>query len=283
MRQEQPNYLNVAQHEHLPANNGQLHILLDGALLDAARFAYTHDDNPTLQKLYAGTRHNNAIEVSPCLIQPSAASRLWDVEDQWRDFGIVLQSNAEPNVLAEHLRSLISIRLPSRQLAYCRFYSPKWIGRLLESCTEGELKAFSGPIQRWFAYEHMAWLSLAPTITDQSRPASEEGWFCLRQQQLDLFQAAEEQRYVERMASHFDCPSRTTTEGTAARDQLGQLILQARQYGFTQEHQCTHYLELAWRFPEELKTPELGSLMADQSLATDTRLEQAESRLFGLV
>ena len=283
MRQEQPNYLNVAQHEHLPANNGQLHILLDGALVEAARFAYTHDDNPAVQKLYAGTRHNNAIEVSPCLIQPSAASRLWDVEDQWRDFGIVLQSDTEPEVLADHLRSLISIRLPSRQLAYCRFYSPKWVGQLLESCTEDELKAFSGPIQRWFTYEHTAWLSLAPTITGQSRSASDEGWFCLRQQQLDLFQAAEEQRYVERMASHFGCPSVTTTEGTAARDQLGQLILKARQYGFKQEHQCTHYLELAWRFPEELKTPELGSLMADQSLATDTRLEQAEKRLFGLV
>ena len=282
MRQEQPDYLNAARHEHLPTNSGQLYILLDGALLEAARFAYTHDDSPTVQQLYAGTRHSNAIEISPCLIQPSAASRLWDVEDQWRDLGIVLQSDAELDVLAEHLRSLISMRLPSRQLAYCRFYSPNWIGPLLESCTEAELKAFSGPIQRWFAYEHTTWLSLAPTITGQSRPASEEGWLCLRQQQLDLLQAAEEQRYIERMASHFDCPPVATTEGVATREQLARLVQQARQCGFTQEHQCTHYLELAWRFPERLETPELGSLMADQRLATDTRLEQAESRLFGL-
>lgn len=282
MRQEQPGRLNMTRHEDIPTNDGHLYILLDGALLEAAKLAYSHDDNPTVQHLYTGTRHSAAIEVSPCLIQPSSASRLWRAEGEWRHAGIVLQSDAELNVLANHLRSLISIRLPSHQLAYCRFYSPSWMGRLLGSCSNDELQAFSGPIQRWVAYEQAAWLSLGPSSTGAPRQASEEGWFCLRPEQLELLQADEEQRFVERMAGHFECPSATAAEGVAARDQLERLILQARQYGFTQEHQCTHYLELAQRFPEELKTPELSSLLADQGLATDKRLEQAESRLFGL-
>ncbi|MDX1725021.1 MAG: DUF4123 domain-containing protein [Pseudomonas sp.] len=282
MWQEQPDYLNAARHEQLPVDNEQFYILLDGALLEVPTFAYTHDHNPTLQQLYAGTRHSSAIEVSPCLVQPSSGSGLWAVEDKWRHCGIVIQSDADIHVLAGHLRSLISMRLPSGQLAYCRFYAPSWLNRLLSNFTEGEFSAFSGPVQRWFAYDQSTWLSLGASNKGQQRLADDDGWFCLRQDQLDLLQTDEKQRFIERMAVHFDCPRPTVPEGVAARERMATLVQQARILGFDQEYQCTHYLELAWRFPEDITAAELKSLLNDRSLTADTRLEQAESRLFGL-
>lgn len=272
--------MNMQEHIELPQNDNNLYILFDGALLSAAVLTYTHDDSPIAQSLYAGTRHSEALEVSPYLVRPSATSRLWDIEDQWRHAGIVLQSSAESAVLADHLRSLISIRMPSQQLAYCRFYSPNWMRRLLSSFSEKELSAFSGPVERWYAYGQQEWISLTSEIPGTPRKAADEGWFHLRQEHLDLLHQDETQRFIERMAQHFDCPPSFTTEGAAAREKLALRVGQAQRCGFTLEHQCIHYLELAWRFPRELDTPELHKLLTDQHTPIEQRLEHAEKRLF---
>lgn len=282
MRQEHPTRMNVEQHQFLPTDSEQLYILLDGAQIDAMVFAYTHDDSPVVQQLYAGTRHSSAIEVSPCLIKPSATTRLWEAQNEWCSYGVVVKSEASLMELADHLRSLISVRLPSQQLAYCRYYAPEWTARLLQSFTDAELQAFSGPIQRWSIYEPSQWLSISVETTGLTRRSDEEGWLSLSQQQLDLFQADEQKRFIERMANHFGCQSAATREGSNAREQLSQLARQAQRLGFTQEHQCTHYMELAWRFPEAIRGPELEALLANQNLPTNERLNHAENRLFGL-
>lgn len=282
MRQEQFGHLTVEKHVSLPIGQSHLYILLDGARVDAGKLAYSHDDGPLLEPLYRGTRHSAALEVSPCLVQPSSASRLWDSEPEWCDYGIVIESDADLYELAEHLRSLLSMRLPSRQLAYCRFYAPSWLARFMSSTTAEELTALSGPIQRWFAHDMDGWLSLGAPSIGPSRTAGEEGWFCLRQEQLDHLQGEEQHAFIERMAVHFDCPAGNTSVGLTARQRIDGLIGRTRKLGFSKEYQCIHYLELAWRFPDEIEQPELEQLLSDSSIAPDQRLAQAECLLFGL-
>lgn len=280
MRQE--HRLNVEKQAILPIGHARLFILLDGALVDAPALAYTHDDHPCLEQLYLGTRHAEALEVSPCLIEPSPNSRLWGAQSEWHDFGIVLESSASLDQLAEHLRSLISVQLPSGQLTYCRFYSPVWLSRFMASTTKEEFAALSGPVQQWFAHDVGGWLSLSSATLGSLRTAREEGWFVLRQEQLEQWQAEEREGFIERMASHLDSPPGSTAEGAAERVRIALLTAHANQLGLEQEYQTTHYLELAWQFPAEIDSPELQSLLANRDESADRRLEQAENRLFGL-
>ena len=53
------------------------YILFDGALFDAPRFTYEHDDQPQLEYLFLGTPHEAVMEVTPCLVKPSEGTRLY--------------------------------------------------------------------------------------------------------------------------------------------------------------------------------------------------------------
>ncbi|MBS7690170.1 DUF4123 domain-containing protein [Pseudomonas lalucatii] len=123
MRPEHQQRLNIETLHDLPPEKDGLFILLDGAALPALQLIYQHDDAPQVDPLYRGTRHQHAVDVSPNLYRPSAQSRFWDIQEQWRDAGIVINSDHSFDILAGHLRSLLSVRMPSGQLAYCRFYS----------------------------------------------------------------------------------------------------------------------------------------------------------------
>ena len=282
MRQEHHKRLNLEKHAALPVGQSKLFILLDGARVDAPKLIYTHDDSPLLERLYHGTRHAEVIEASPCLIEPSTSSRLWSAQSEWQDFAVVLQSNASIDLLAGHLRSLISMRLPSQQLTYCRFYSPVWLQRFMASTTNDEFAALSGPVQRWYFHGTESWQSISSTEPGLLRTASEEGWFVLRQEQFDQWQTEEQALFIERMAVHLNSPPSNTLEGATERRRIASLTERASQLGLVQEYQATHYIELAWQFPVAIDSPELQALFDNQNESADQRLEEVERRLFGL-
>lgn len=278
---EQLNHLHCRRHDALPTADDDLYLLLDGALLNAPRLAYENDSNPQLDQLYQGTRHASAIDVSPCLVKPSANSQLWTAEHQWKASGIVIQTKASMAQLADHLRSLISVRLPSGQFAYLRHYSPEWLLRLLKSCTVAEVSAFAGPASAWMIATGEEWLQLLPEHPGEYRHAHDEGWFSISPAQLDEWKQQEQARFLERMVRHFGC-TQDEPRGQQQRSQLAQMISQAGHLGFNQEHLCIHYLELTWAFPDKMTSKSIVSLLSDPTQSGSTRLRQAEEQIFGL-
>lgn len=276
------NHLRCIRYDKLPVTDDGLYLLLDGALLNAPRLVYEHDSNPQLEQLYRGTRHASALEVSPCLVKPSIESQLWTEEHRWNASGIVLRSELPMAQLTDHLRSLTSAILPSGQLAYLRYYSPEWLLRLLSSCTAAEIRAFAGPISAWLIFRDNEWFELAPERTGDSRGASEEGWFAIRSAQLEQWEQEERGQFLERMAGHFGCASVDENEELQQRERLSQLIMQANEYEFDQEHLCIHYLELAWAFPDQMSSASIISSLADRTQTGTARLRQVEEQLFGL-
>lgn len=266
----------------LPPQRESLYLLLDGALMDVPLLAYSHDDQPVVEQLYRSTRHESALSVSPCLVKPSADTRLWQQQMQWQSKGVVLRSTEPVAVLSQHLKSLLSVRLPNQQLAYCRYYSPTWLVRLLNSLSLPERRAWSGPVEAWYANSPEGWMCFQDGAQSVARTAEEEGWFALKQTQLEQWQAEEHQRFIDKAAEHLGCESKATAQGQEQRTRIAALISTAQELGFVLEYQCLHYLELAWCFPQELLRPQLAHLLADRDQDAEQRLQLAEQQLFGL-
>ena len=156
-------------------------ILLDGALFDAPRFIYERDDQPELEYLFLGTPHEAALEVTPCLVKPSRASRLWRAQPEWRDKAVVLVADESLSVIAGHLRSLLSVQLPDGGYSYLRYYSPKQFQRLMLAFTQQERNRFSGPVREWLAFQaDGAWSRFSSDAPQPVKPLLMKGGSCSR-------------------------------------------------------------------------------------------------------
>ncbi|GGD04598.1 DUF4123 domain-containing protein [Halopseudomonas salina] len=272
--------MNVRQ-ASAPDYSDDCYLLLDGLNMDVPFTAYTHDDHPTIVPLFRGTRHAKVIEASPWLVKPSAGGQLLAKPETWQDYGLVLRSAAGKDTIADHLRSLISVLLPSRQLAYCRFYAPTWADRLFSTMRPEEFESWSGPISQWLLHDGSAWKAYVSTANGKPRGLNEEGWYLLREEQLSQWQTDEHERFIDKATHHLGC-----NQGHAGylnqREHIAALIKKAHDYGFRLEHQTLHYLELAWRFPQELSSPYWAEYLGDQTHTADQRLAFSEQQLFGL-
>ena len=268
-------------HAGEPIHSSDCYLLLDGLRLDVPVTAFTLDEHPRIVPLYRGTRHASLIEASPWLIKPSAAGRLLAEHDTWKKYGLVLRSSENMEALSAHLRSLISVRLPSEQLAYCRFHDPAWAARLFDTMSPGEFSAWSGPVQEWLIRADETWHSYPNPLTSSHRLAEDEGWYQLREEQLEQWQSQEHQHFLERAAQHIGCTG-DASEHVQQRQRIEQLAQQAQDYGFSMEYQILHFLELAWRFPHDLSRRDWMEHLANREHPADLRLQLAEQRLFEL-
>lgn len=264
-----------------PLYSSDCYLLLDGLRLDVPVTAFTLDEHPRIEPLYRGTRHASLIEASPWLIKPSAAGRLLSEHESWQKYGLVLRSPENMDALSAHLRSLISVRLPTEQLAYCRFHDPVWAARLFDTMSPGEFSAWSGPIQEWLIHTDDAWHSYTTSIIGSQRDAEDEGWYCLREEQLEQWQRQEYQHFLERAAKHLGC-TEDQSGHAPQRQRIEQLTQQAHDYGLSMEYQILHFLDLAWRFPEEMNSQSWAAHFTNREQPADLRLQLAEQRLFGL-
>lgn len=264
-----------------PIYSSDCYLLLDGIRLDVPVTAFTLDEHPRIEPLYRGTRHASLIEASPWLIKPSAAGRLLAEHGRWQKYGLLLRSSENMDVISAHLRSLISVRLPTEQLAYCRFHDPVWAGRLFDTMSSGEFSGWSGPIQEWLIHTNDAWYSYTSSIVGSQRHAEEEGWYRLREEQLEQWQRQEHQHFLERAATHLGC-TEDQPGHAPQRQRIEQLTQLAHDYGLSMEYQILHFLDLAWRFPEEMSSRGWVEHFANREQPGDLRLQLAEQRLFGL-
>ena len=78
-------------------------VLLDGAMLPAMQKVYDFEASPKACPIYYGTRHETALEVSPCLYQPSMKSQVWKCSEEWREYGVVFTSRDAFQNVIKHL------------------------------------------------------------------------------------------------------------------------------------------------------------------------------------
>lgn len=264
-----------------PEYSNDCYLLLDGLSMDVPFIAYTHDDHPAIVPLFRGTRHAKVIEASPWLVKPSSGGQLLFKPETWQRHGLLLYSSAGKDAIAAHLRSLISVQLPSRQLAYCRFYAPTWADRLFRTMQPEEFQSWSGPVSQWLLHDENTWKAYVGNATGKLRDANDEGWYRLRAEQLSQWQADEHEQFIDKAAQHLGC-NQNHADHFNQREHIAGLIKKAHDYGFRLEHQTLHYLELAWRFPHELSSPYWADYLDDQTHTADQRLAFAEQQLFGL-
>ncbi|PVY76003.1 uncharacterized protein DUF4123 [Tamilnaduibacter salinus] len=251
------------------------YLILDGAAFDALKTVYTQDDSPWVDWLYRGTRHEPAVDASPLLVKPSADSRLWEAEDDWVDYAVGLESPAGPDLVAAHLRSLISVRLPSGQFSYCRFYSGGQLPVFLQAMDEGARQAFSGPIQTWYhPGSKPSWEAIQVSGSAQSRTADDEGWFQVTPEQLDRLNQSKANRFLSKLARHLEMDP-----GPATRERLRQTMQSARQHGFESEKDIARYAELILGREEQLAETACQDILADPTLTNVEKLGMLDHQL----
>ncbi len=246
-------------------------ILLDGAVLDAPRLVYEHDDQPELDYLYRSTPHEGAMEASPCLVKPSPSSRLWSEQARWREHGIILVTDETLYSLGDHLRSLLSIRLPDGAFAYLRFYSPTQLPRLMAAFSDLERAEFSGPVTDWLAFQSDGqWRRFRADGNKPVRRASEEGWFALTDHHITAMTGRARDEFIARLARYLSLndPGRIDT-----------LIQQANSLGFRTEKDVSRYAELTVVHGERINHPELHAVLSSREMPTALRLSEVDKRL----
>nr|WP_297397866.1 DUF4123 domain-containing protein [uncultured Marinobacter sp.] len=247
-------------------------LLLDGAVFDAPRFVYQNDDQPEIEYLFLGTAHQAAMEASPCLVRPSDTARLWQLQPEWQDKAVVLVSEHSLPVIAEHLRSLLSVRLPDGGYAYLRYYSPKQLRRLMCAFNDRERHYFSGPIREWLTFQpdEGYWARFPVEASQSTRTASDEGWFTLTEQHVKALSDDARSEFVEKLGRFLSISDRS---------QLNHLIEEANRLGFRTEKDVSRYAELAMVYGDRIARPESQAILSNPGLRTESRLNALDKHL----
>jgi hypothetical protein len=126
------------------------------AILDAARDEKIY---PALlaadcdwASLYRGDAAARMAEVAPYLVELDRDSQFthWLFEEGWgNNWGIFLRSAAGLEPLRNHFRKFVMAQLPNGRSVYFRFYDPRVLRAYLPTCTEDEVKAIFGPVDRY--------------------------------------------------------------------------------------------------------------------------------------
>lgn len=250
-------------------------IIVDGALTNAPLLAYRYDDEPWFDQLYRSTRHAEALKVSPCLIRPSKNSWLWQHQSEWGAFGIGVRTNASADQLVGHLRSLISVRLPSGQQSYCRFYSNKHLPLLLGAFSEHEARSFSGPISSWFStHPTSPFDEIQFDGFGEIRTLENEGWFQLKREHLNVLNLARDNEFSHKLCLHLGVRPDTTAIGDIRR-----LHTQAQQCGFVSEREVATFVELAWGQEKRMNSSACQRILNDANRTAYQKLTALDHQL----
>lgn len=245
-----------------------LFLILDGARIDAPRFIYEHDDHPDMDLLYRNTPHEPVNAVSPCICRPSENSRLRDDRNGWKSHGIAIEATVDIFTLGNHLRSLISVRLPDGAFAYLRFYSPGQIESLLSSFSQQELARFSGPVSRWHYYAPAeGWKTVEAPGKGESLDASNEGWFRLSQEHLGAIESSNEMAFRKKLIHQAGWP---VTQESMSR--IDKIVSKARSLGFHSQKDIATYSELACFHGARLDEPRALKILGSEEKPAGQRL-----------
>lgn len=145
--------------DDLPWERGA-YLLLDGVSApELVQHLVEWAPNPQFEMLYQGTRYQELLDLSPCLIQldgshsPILRPFLEHAADEW---GYLLFSAQSPDSIAQHLRWLLSVQLQQGELAILRLADPAVIHALLTLAQGRQDSRLFGPIEQICAADVLA-------------------------------------------------------------------------------------------------------------------------------
>lgn len=257
-------------------------ILLDGAMLPAMQKVYDYEASPHACPVYYGTRHETALDVSPCLYQPSMKSQIWKCSEEWREHGVVFTSRDAFQNVIKHLQSLISVTLPSGQLAYWRFYSPGWFSLVMETLDRNELKKFTGPISQWLAFTDGEWKRYQPAPSKDGDIEKEEGWLHVSDSYVTKWQKGMKGRFVRQHANQAREKGVKLPSGASYESEVSRLFDIAKGSGFTRATDIERFIWLALKHPVVRESGEYRAVMDNTSDSPVKRVDKIEAMLYGI-
>lgn len=198
------------------------YLLLDGAQIENLPVRlYSLDDNPVVEWLYHTTPYQVVFDVGPTLVVLRANSGLEQAfMDHWQhNAGLVIESDAPMQLLAEHLRSLIHVRVTGDASMLFRYYDPRIMRHWLPAQSSAEKDHLMGPISRvrlppregqeeqWIVREH---------DRQNAQPYAERPWLSLDEQQLQQLNQGKLEMFDRQLLEHVrlyfpDCLSQRST------------------------------------------------------------------------
>ncbi|MDR5868724.1 DUF4123 domain-containing protein [Halomonas koreensis] len=257
-------------------------VLFDGALFPAMQKAYEYEGSPQICPVYYGTRHEEASEASPCLYAPGNESKVWSLSEAWRDNGIVFTSQATFSDVLKHLQSLISVTLPSGQMAYWRFYSPEWLSLVMEVFELNDLKAFSGPITQWGAYSGNEWVVYRGNAPAYAVQEKEDGWLSITDAYQACWKKIMNERFVQRVASEAHDRMSAPPEGASWESEISRLFEIAKNAGYKKTADLERFIWMFLKHPHALESTECREVIGDGSCPPVRRLDKVEAMLHGV-
>lgn len=197
------------------------YLLLDGANIEnLPSRLYSLDDNPTLEWLYHATPYQAVFDVGPALVVLKTNTPLEQAfKEHWQhDAGVMIESDAPMQQLAEHLRSLIHARVPGDVSLLFRYYDPRVMRHWLPALDPDEKDRMMGPISRvrlparegqeaqWIVREHR----------QNAQQYAERPWLHLDEQQLQQLNQGKLEMFDQQLLEHVrlyfpDCLSQRST------------------------------------------------------------------------
>ncbi|SDM88767.1 protein of unknown function [Franzmannia pantelleriensis] len=257
-------------------------VLLDGALLPAMQLVYGYEPSPQACPVYYGTPHETCLEVSPCLYEPKGGSSIWDDSENWRGRGVIFTSRYSFFDVLKHLQSLISVSLPSGQLAYWRFYSPDWLASIMDVFETEDIIHFTGPISQWAAFTEDGWQLYRPQIAEEPIHNRDEGWFYLSDTYIESWKSSRREQFILDIQKRANEKSNDFLSETVLKEDISDLFDIAKEAGFTKKAELERFIFLFLKNPDAIRSSEYLLMVKDASYPPMTRLDTVESKLFGM-
>lgn len=268
--------------QHARPGDESLFVLFDGALFPAMQRVYEYESSPQVVPVYYGTRHETSLEVSPCLYEPSAESKIWVCQEDWRDMGVMFTSCYSFLDVLKHLQSLISVRLSSGQLAYWRFYSPGWLASMMDVLGHEDLMDFTGPISQWAAFVENDWKLYRPQVAEHPVPKKDEGWFHLSDEYVDVWKEKKRDVFIQRVAEKAYGKLGGVSSKAKLKNDVSNLFDAAKEAGFKRSSELERFILLFLKHPEAISSSECMAVINNSQYLPMKRLDKVEMALFGI-
>jgi hypothetical protein len=183
------------------------YLLLDGAKIEnLPGHLYRLEGNPTFEWLYLTTPYKAVFDIGPVLVVLRANSPLEQMfTAHWQhDAGLMLESDAPMQSLAEHLRSLIHARVSGDVSLLFRFYDPRVLRHWLPALDANERDCKMGLINRVRlpATEDQEKHWIVRAHRQNAEHYGERPWLYLDEQQLQHLNQAQLEAFDQQLLGH---------------------------------------------------------------------------------
>jgi|RhiMethySRZTD1v2_1073278.scaffolds.fasta_scaffold18282_7 uncharacterized protein DUF4123 len=96
--------------------------------------------------LYKGRSEEELWAIAPYLFVVNEMTFDWITAELWATpWGFLARADASLDALRDHFRKFLTVKTPTGEQWYFRFYDPRVLKRYLDSCNATERKEFFGP------------------------------------------------------------------------------------------------------------------------------------------